>query len=108
MEKIKLSQIPYPVVHCGNGSLHTLYYMPLPDITPAGYLQACCKYSCLFGIFFRKFHDVHASPPNYGLTEVVLVNNMIHFEHIKSTQHVLPLYFVRIVVFTNRVPRDGF
>ena len=43
MGKVKLSQIPYPVVHCWNRSLHTYYYMTLPDITPAGYLHAYCE-----------------------------------------------------------------
>ncbi len=54
MGKLKLSQISYPVVFCQNGSLHTLYYITLPDIMPAGYLQAYCKCSCLLQDFSCK------------------------------------------------------
>ncbi len=54
-----------------------------------------------------------ASPDNHGLTEVVLVDNMIHFEHIKSIQHAMPVYLICIVGSTNqmrvcRVPRENF
>ncbi len=54
MGKFKLSQISYPAVHCENRSLHTLHYITLPDIMPAGYLKAYCKCSCRMQDFSCK------------------------------------------------------
>ncbi len=73
MGKLKLSQISYPVAHCEN----RLYYITLPDIMPAGDLQAYCKCSCLMQDFSCESMMLNLAPG--GHTVIGIWINYLYF-----------------------------